>query len=112
MKNKKAVVLLSGGLDSSTTLAIVKERGYIPHCLSFDYGQKQRIEIESAKKIKELISPNSKHQIINIHLDIFGKSALTDNIEVPKGRSEKEISDGIPITYVPASAPNSLKYGV
>ena len=109
---RNAVVLLSGGLDSSTTLAIVKERGYAPYCISFCYGQKQVVELEVAKKIKTLIAPEAEHKIINIDLKTFGHSAITDDIEIPKGRTEKEISSNIPITYVPARNTIFLSYAL
>ncbi len=98
MSDKKAIILLSGGLDSATSMAIAKEQGFIPYALSFQYGQRHIIEIEAAKKVA--ISLGAKeHKITQIDLRIFGGSALTDNIEVPKDR---EINDSIPITYVPA----------
>jgi 7-cyano-7-deazaguanine synthase len=98
----KAVVLLSGGLDSTTTLAIAKAQGFACHALSFDYGQRQRIELEAAKRVARLFEV-SEHLIMSIDLGSYGGSALTDNIEVPKGRSQKQISTGqIPVTYVPA----------
>ena len=71
---KNAIVLLSGGLDSSTMLAIVKEKGYNPYCISFDYGQKQSIELQFAKKAKDAIAPKAMHMIVKIDLKIFGKS--------------------------------------
>jgi 7-cyano-7-deazaguanine synthase len=109
---KKAVVLLSGGLDSSTTLAIVKERGYEPHCLSFDYGQKQVAELEAAKKVKALIAPEAEHKIITIDLRTFGNSALTSDIAIPTNRTQKEILSGVPITYVPARNTIFLSYAL
>ena len=95
----KAVVLLSGGLDSSTVLAIALEMGYEVHALSFDYGQRHSRELESAKKIAKYF--NVPHKIIKIDLRQIGGSALTDNIEVPE-RNVDEIEKEIPITYVPA----------
>jgi 7-cyano-7-deazaguanine synthase len=109
---KNAVVLLSGGLDSSTTLALAKERGYTPYCMSFDYGQKQLIELKSARKVKNSISPEAEHKIVKIDLKTFGNSAITDNIDVPKNRSEKEILSKIPITYVPARNTIFLSYAL
>ena len=109
---KNAVVLLSGGLDSSTTLALAKERGYTPYCMSFDYGQKQLIELKSAHKVKNSISPEAEHKIVKIDLKTFGNSAITDNIDVPKNRSEKEILSKIPITYVPARNTIFLSYAL
>ena len=95
----KAVVLLSGGLDSSTVLAIALEMGYEVHALSFDYGQRHSRELESAKKIAKYF--NVPHKIIKIDLRQIGGSALTDNIDVPE-RNMEEIEKEIPITYVPA----------
>ncbi|WPX96050.1 7-cyano-7-deazaguanine synthase QueC [Candidatus Bandiella euplotis] len=109
---KKAVVLLSGGLDSSTTLAIVKERGYEPCCISFDYGQKQVVELEAAKKVKALIAPEAQHKIITIDLKTFGNSALTDDIKVPINRTQEEILSGITSTYVPARNTIFLSYSL
>ncbi|MSO13692.1 7-cyano-7-deazaguanine synthase QueC [Rickettsiales endosymbiont of Trichoplax sp. H2] len=109
---KNAVVLLSGGLDSSTTLALAKERGYAPYCMSFDYGQKQLIELKSARKVKNSIAPEAGHKIVKIDLKTFGNSAITDNIDVPKNRSEKEILSKIPITYVPARNTIFLSYAL
>ncbi len=97
----KAVVLLSGGIDSSTTLAIAKKEGYLIHSMSLDYGQRHALELEKAKTISELFKVE-KHIVIKINLRMFGGSALTDNIPVPKNRDEKIISQGIPVTYVPA----------
>ena len=109
---RNAIVLLSGGLDSSTTLAIVKEKGYNPCCISFDYGQKQLIELEFAKKVKEVLAPEAKHMIVKIDLKIFGKSAITSDIDVPKHRTEEEILSGIPVTYVPARNTIFLSYAL
>jgi 7-cyano-7-deazaguanine synthase len=96
---KNAVVLLSGGLDSATVLAIAKNEGFLPHTLSFDYGQRHRWELEQACRIAEKTGV-ACHQVIRFDLRAFGGSALTSDIDVPKGR---DISDaGIPITYVPA----------
>jgi 7-cyano-7-deazaguanine synthase len=98
---KKAVILLSGGLDSATTLALAKEAGYNCYALSFRYGQRHAIELEAARKVAISIGVR-EHKIIEIDLRAFGGSALTGDIAVPKSRSAKEISVGIPITYVPA----------
>ena len=100
MKNK-AVVLLSGGLDSATTLAIAKNQGFEVYALSFDYGQRQRVELKKAKEIAKKLAV-ADHQIITIDLRQFGGSALTDSIDVPTNRNEEEMSKEIPITYVPA----------
>lgn len=98
---KKAVVLLSGGLDSSTTLAIALSEGYELYALSFRYGQRHTREVEAASGIARLIGVK-KHVILDIDLRSFGASALTDNIDVPKRHSPSEISKDIPVTYVPA----------
>jgi len=100
MKNK-AVVLLSGGLDSATTLAIAKNQGFEVYALSFDYGQRQRVELKKAKEIAKKLAV-ADHQIMTIDLRQFGGSALTDYIDVPMNRDEEEMSKEIPITYVPA----------
>jgi 7-cyano-7-deazaguanine synthase len=98
---KHAIVLLSGGLDSATTLAIARSQDYETYALSFDYGQRHRIELDAAKKIAKSLSAK-KHLILKIDNQIFADSALTDDVDVPKSRSEKEIGTGIPVTYVPA----------
>ncbi len=98
---KHAIVLLSGGLDSATTLAIARSQGYETHALSFDYGQRHQRELDAAKKIAKSLGAK-KHLIAKIDNQIFGGSALTGDADVPKSRSEKEIGTGIPVTYVPA----------
>jgi 7-cyano-7-deazaguanine synthase len=101
-RNKpKAVVLLSGGLDSSTTLAIAYNEGFKLYALTFCYGQRHQVEIEAAEKIARLFQV-SQHIIIDVDLSRFGGSALTTEMEVPKERDPKEISHNIPVTYVPA----------
>lgn len=99
-KEKKAVVLLSGGLDSATVLAIAKQEGFAPHALSFNYGQRHSIELDSARKLSQIFA--TQHSVISFDLRQFGGSALTSDIEVPKNRPYAEISSGIPVTYVPA----------
>jgi 7-cyano-7-deazaguanine synthase len=96
-----AVVLLSGGLDSATALAVTRDQGRICHALSFRYGQRHRQELEAADRVARALGAAS-HRTVTIDLAQFGGSALTADIEVPKGRSEHEIGAGIPITYVPA----------
>ncbi len=96
-----AVVLLSGGVDSTTTLAVARHEGFQCHALSFDYGQRHRCELEAACGIAKSMNV-ADHRIVKIDLGAFGGSALTDDIDVPKDRSPEDISRGIPITYVPA----------
>jgi len=98
---KNAIVLLSGGLDSATTLAIAQARGFTAYALSFTYGQRAAVEVLAAGKVAEALAA-ADHKIVDIDLRQFGGSALTADIEVPKGRSTAEINDGIPVTYVPA----------
>ena len=98
--NKKAVILLSGGLDSTTCLAIAKEQEYDLYALTVNYGQRHAFELEAAKKVAQTIDV-IKHSIVNIDLAQFGGSALTDDIDVPKDRDESDMTD-IPVTYVPA----------
>jgi len=97
----RAVVLLSGGLDSATTLAIARAEGYGCHALSFDYGQRHVCELESAKKVAAALGA-VQHLTLRLDLRAIGGSALTADIDVPKGRSDEAISTGIPVTYVPA----------
>jgi len=100
--NKRAIVLLSGGLDSTTTLAIAKSEGYNCYAISFRYGQRHELEIQQAKCIAQNYGV-IEHKIIDIGLQAFGGSALTDNrIDVPKRESSNEIDKQIPLTYVPA----------
>lgn len=98
---KSAVVLLSGGIDSATTLAIAITEGYEAYALSFDYGQRHEIETEAARRVAKSLGAK-EHRVAKIDLRIFGGSALTDDVDVPKQRSETEIAHGIPVTYVPA----------
>src|SRR5215472_13690324 len=98
---KPAVVLLSGGLDSATVLAIARSEGYAAHALSFDYGQRHRFELLAARRVAEA-GGAADHRVAAIDLRAFGGSALTSDIAVPKGRGAAEMSHGIPITYVPA----------
>jgi 7-cyano-7-deazaguanine synthase len=98
---KNAVVLLSGGLDSSTVLAIAKAEGFRPYALSFRYGQRHLVELESARRVAEALGA-AEHVIAEIDLRRFGGSALTADIAVPKGRAPDAIGEGIPVTYVPA----------
>lgn len=97
----KAVVLLSGGLDSATCLAIAKSQGFDCYALSFDYGQRHRHELVAASRVAQAIGVVD-HRTCQLDLRIFGGSALTSDLEVPKDRSDDAMSSGIPITYVPA----------
>ena len=99
--NKKAVILLSGGLDSSTILAYAKSKNFDLYAISFSYGQRHKFELEAAKKVANQFGVK-QHQTMNIDLRAFGGSALTSEIEVPKGRTEEEMEGEIPVTYVPA----------
>jgi 7-cyano-7-deazaguanine synthase len=111
-KNSKAVVLLSGGLDSATTLAIARSEGFRLFALTCLYGQRHRYEIEAAKKIAESLQV-AEHRIIEIDLAAFGGSALTDpNIEVPKDRADLANSGRVPSTYVPARNTIFLSYAL
>jgi 7-cyano-7-deazaguanine synthase len=108
---KPAVVLLSGGIDSTTTLAIAIAEGYETYALSFDYGQRHQIETEAARRVAKSLGAK-EHCIARIDLRVFGGSALTDDVAVPKQRSETEIADGIPVTYVPARNTIFLAYAL
>ena len=108
---KRAVVLLSGGIDSTTTLAIAIAEGYEAYTLSFDYGQRHQIETEAARRVADSLGAK-EHRVAKIDLRIFGGSALTDDVEVPKRRSETEIAHGIPVTYVPARNTIFLAYAL
>ena len=97
----RAVCLLSGGLDSSTCLALARRDGFDCYALSFDYGQRHRIELEAAERIAASLGA-ARHLTVRIDLRVFGQSALTGDIAVPKGRALDEMSSEIPVTYVPA----------
>ena len=101
MTEKSAVVLLSGGLDSTTTLALAKKQGFDLFALTFDYGQRHSVELDRARDIARHFGVVD-HQIVKIDLRQFGGSALTDSIDVPVGRDQEEMTAEIPITYVPA----------
>lgn len=106
-----AVVLLSGGLDSATVAAIAIREGFAVHALSFSYGQRHSWELEAARRVARSLGIAS-HRIANIDLRVFGGSALTADIEVPKDRTTGEMGHGIPITYVPARNTIFLSYAL
>ena len=110
-ESKKAVVLSSGGVDSTTLMAIAKEEGYEIYSLSFNYGQRHSCELEAAKKVARVLGVQ-EHRIIDIDLEKIGGSALTDEIDVPKARSESEMKKKIPVTYVPARNTIFLSYAL
>jgi 7-cyano-7-deazaguanine synthase len=110
-EKKKAVVLSSGGIDSTTAMAIAKQEGYETYSLSFHYGQRHSVELEAALKVAKVLDAE-KHLVIRIDLTKIGGSALTDDMEVPRGRSEKEMGAEIPVTYVPARNTIFLSYGL
>lgn len=101
MTRKPAVVLLSGGLDSTTVLAIARSEGFTPYALSFRYGQRHSVELEAASRVAQAIGVE-RHVVANIDLRVFGGSALTDNIAVPHHELTAQLDDSIPVTYVPA----------
>ena len=108
---KHAVVLLSGGLDSSTTLAIARANGFECYALSFDYGQRHRVELEAARRMAQALGA-TEHRIAHIDRETFQGSALIGDLEVPKGRGAKEMAAGIPVTYVPCRNLLFLSYAV
>jgi len=106
---RKAVVLLSGGMDSATALAIAAREGFAPYALTFRYGQRHAIEVEAARRIAERAGV-AAHRVIDIDLRVFGGSALTADIPVPQGRPEGQIVRSVPITYVPGRNTIFLAY--
>ena len=109
---RPAIILSSGGLDSTTCFSIAKHEGFAPlHSLSFDYGQRHRHELVAAKRVAAHLGA-LEHRVIEIDLRQFGKSALTDNIDVPKDRDERAMSSQLPITYVPARNTIFLSYAL
>jgi len=110
LDSPKAVVLLSGGLDSSTLLAIARRDGYACHCITFAYGQRHSMELEAARTVAARLGA-SAHRIVDIDLRAFGGSALTDAIAVPKDRNVADMQ-GIPVTYVPARNTIFLSYAL
>ncbi len=109
--NKKAVILSSGGVDSTTVMAIAKSEGFSLYSLSFNYGQRHSFELESARRVSEFFNVK-EHMIIDINLRQIGGSSLTDNMDVPKGREEEEMAGEIPVTYVPARNTIFLSYAL
>jgi len=97
----RAVCLLSGGLDSATAAAIAASRGFDLYAISFDYGQRHRRELESARRVAQSL-PVRRHVVVQLDLRSWGGSALTDNIDVPLDRAEEAMGEGVPVTYVPA----------
>jgi 7-cyano-7-deazaguanine synthase len=108
---KPAVVLLSGGLDSTTVLAIAKDGGYDPYALSFRYGQRHQVELEAARRVAASQGV-VRHVVAEIDLRVFGGSALTSDMEVPKRDSSSDLGDEIPSTYVPARNTIFLSFGL
>lgn len=109
MAAKRAVVLLSGGMDSATTLAVARRDGFEAYALSVDYGQRHRLELECARRVAQALGA-ARHTVVALDLRTIGGSALTDAIAVPKDRPPDAIGHGIPITYVPAR--NTLLLGL
>jgi 7-cyano-7-deazaguanine synthase len=108
---KRAIVLLSGGLDSATVLALARSGDFETYALSFRYGQRHEREVAAAQRVAQSLGAE-EHRIAEIDLRLFGGSALTADIEVPKSRSETEIEPGIPVTYVPARNTIFLSYAL
>ena len=107
---RKAIVLVSGGIDSATTLAIARQEGYSTYALSFDYDQRHHIELNAAKRVVDSLGVN-EHRIVRIDKSVF-RSALTDDIAVPKSRPTQAMAHGIPPTYVPARNTIFLAYAL
>jgi 7-cyano-7-deazaguanine synthase len=108
---KKAVVLSSGGIDSTTAMAIARSEGYDIFSLSFDYGQRHKIELEAAKRVAHALGAK-RHLVLRIDLNVIGGSALTDNIEVPKYQKKSATQKEIPVTYVPARNTIFLSFAI
>lgn len=111
MTGKRAVVLLSGGLDSTTVLAIAHSEGYVPYALSFSYGQRHDVELEAAERVAKALGV-AEHVVASIDLRVFGGSALTDDISVPHHERVEDLTDEIPVTYVPARNTIFLSYAL
>ena len=110
-KKNKAIVLSSGGLDSTTAMAMAKEEGYEIYSLSFRYGQRHALELEAAQRVAKALGAK-EHLVMDIDLARIGGSALTDDLDVPKGRTDEEIKKGIPVTYVPGRNTIFLSYAL
>ncbi len=111
MSDKKAIVLSSGGIDSTTAMAIARSEGYALYSLTCNYGQRHASELNAARNVADFFAVE-QHLIIDMNLRSIGGSALTDSIEVPKGRLDDEILSGIPVTYVPARNTLLLSYAL
>ena len=111
MSDKKAVVLSSGGIDSTTAMAVARAQGYALYSLTFNYGQRHASELNAARQVADFFSVE-RHLVIDMNLRAIGGSALTDSMEVPKGRPDDAISSGIPVTYVPARNTIFLSYAL
>src|SRR5947209_16213391 len=111
VSKRPAVVLLSGGLDSATVAAIAISQGFHVNALSFSYGQRHSWELEAARHVAHSLGIAS-HRVANIDLRVFGGSALTGDIAVPKGRTDQDLGSGIPVTYVPARNTIFLSYAL
>jgi len=110
-QKRKAIVLSSGGLDSTTAMAIARQEGCEIYSLSFDYGQRHALELEAAQRVAKALGAK-QHLVVDVDLAKIGGSALTDDIAVPKGRSEQEMEREIPVTYVPARNTIFLSYAL
>lgn len=108
---EKAIVLTSGGLDSTTAMAMAIDQGFEVFSLSFDYGQRHRYELEAARRVADALDAKA-HLVISLDLRAIGGSALTDDIDVPKMRSQEEMEEAIPVTYVPARNTVFLSYAL
>jgi len=109
--SKKAVILSSGGIDSTTAMAIAKSEGFEVYSLSFSYGQRHSLELDAARKVATALCAR-KHLVLDIDLRLIGGSALTDEIDVPKDRDEADMAGDIPVTYVPARNTIFLSYAL
>lgn len=108
---RRAVVLLSGGLDSATVLAIAHAEGYMPHALSFRYGQRHSVELDAARRVAAALGV-TEHVVADIDLRVFGGSALTADVSVPHHERAEDLTDKIPVTYVPARNTIFLSYAL